>query len=167
MTLRTTIRPATVDDMAQVQAIYAHHVRNGTGTFEIEVPDVAEMQRRLAEVQGRNLPFLVTEAHGKIAGYAYANLYRTREAYRFTCEDSVYIDPAFHQQGLGHALLDKLIYLAAANGFKQMIAVIGGSGNAGSIRLHEKHGFVQVGLLPKVGFKFDRWLDSVLMQRSL
>ena len=161
------VRPATIDDMAQVQAIYAHHVMNGSGSFEIEPPDLAEMQRRLAEVQKRNLPFLVAETEGRVAGYAYANLYRTREAYRFTCEDSVYIDPACHKRGLGHALLEALIVDAGARGFKQMVAVIGGSDNSGSIRLHEKHGFLRVGLLPKVGFKFDRWHDSVLMQKSL
>ncbi|TAN56398.1 MAG: N-acetyltransferase family protein [Rhodospirillales bacterium] len=161
------LRPATIDDMARVQAIYAHHVRNGTGSFEIEPPDLDEMKRRFGEVRMRNLPFLVAEIEGAIAGYAYANLYRPRAAYRFTCEDSVYIDPSFHQRGLGHALLDALIAGCGQAGFKQMVAVIGGSDNKGSIRLHEKHGFVRVGLLPKVGFKFDRWLDSVLMQREL
>ncbi|MDK9720858.1 MAG: GNAT family N-acetyltransferase [Rhodospirillales bacterium] len=161
------LRDATFADMQAAQAIYAHHVRNGTGSFEIDIPDLAEMQRRFQEVRSRNLPFLVAEIDGRIGGYAYANLYRTREAYRFTCEDSVYIDPDFHKQGLGHALLEALIAQAAKNGFKQMVAVIGGSDNAGSIRLHEKHGFVRVGLLPQVGFKFDRWHDSVLMQRTL
>lgn len=161
------IRPARFEDMAQVLAIYAHHVLNGTGSFEIVPPGVDEMQRRLREVQDRNLPYLVGEIGGHIVGYAYANLYRTREAYRFTCEDSVYISPDFHKQGLGHALLDAVIAGSRASGFKQMVAVIGGSDNTGSIRLHEKHGFVRVGLLPKVGFKFNRWHDSVLMQRSL
>jgi phosphinothricin acetyltransferase len=161
------IRPARESDMAQVQVIYAHHVRTSSASFEIEPPDVPEMIRRLHDVQARRLPFLVAETNGRIAGYAYANLYRTREAYRFTCEDSVYVSPDFHKRGAGFALLDEAIRQSAANGFKQMVAVIGGSDNQGSIRLHEKLGFVRVGLLPKVGFKFDRWHDSVLMQREL
>ncbi|MBF0356800.1 MAG: N-acetyltransferase [Alphaproteobacteria bacterium] len=161
------LRPATLDDMIHVQAIYAHHVRTGTGSFEIEPPDLTEMKRRMGEVIERNLPFLVSEVGGFIAGYAYANLYRPRAAYRFTCEDSVYIDPAYQKQGIGQALLSALIEGSAKSGFKQMVAVIGGSDNLGSIRLHERNGFERVGLLPKVGFKFDRWLDSVLMQRAL
>lgn len=161
------LRPASESDIPSVLAIYAHHVLNGTGSFEITPPDLQEMQRRHREVLSRNLPYLVAEIGGRVAGYAYANLYRTREAYRFTAEDSVYIDPAFQKRGVGEALLRELLVRSAEAGFKQMVAVIGGSDNLGSIRLHEKLGFVRVGLLPKVGFKFDRWLDSVLMQVSL
>ncbi|MBF0168450.1 MAG: N-acetyltransferase [Alphaproteobacteria bacterium] len=161
------LRPAVLDDMVHVQAIYAHHVRTGTGSFEIEPPDLAEMKRRFGEVIERKLPFLVCERDGCIAGYAYANFYRPRAAYRFTCEDSVYIDPVFQKLGIGQSLLSALIEGSAKSGFKQMVAVIGGSDNLGSIRLHERNGFERVGLLPNVGFKFDRWLDSVLMQRAL
>lgn len=162
------VRPAILDDVKSVQKIYAHHVLNGTGSFEITPPDLQEMQRRFNEVLSRGLPYLVAELEGRVAGYAYANLYRVREAYRFTAEDSVYIDPAFQKRGVGEALLAELILRTAQAGFKQMVAVIGGGReNAGSVRLHEKQGFVHVGLLPKVGFKFDRWHDSVLMQRGL
>jgi L-amino acid N-acyltransferase YncA len=161
------IRPVADDDLEAVRAIYAHHVRTSTGTFEITAPDRAEMARRRTEVAGRGLPFLVAEAKGTVLGYAYANLYRTREAYRFTVEDSVYVAPDWLRQGLGGLLLGRLIDASAKAGARQMVAVIGGSDNRGSIRLHEGLGFVRVGLLTAAGFKFGRWCDSVLMQRPL
>jgi phosphinothricin acetyltransferase len=161
------VRPAAAADMAEVQAIYAHQVQSGTATFEIEIPDLAEMTRRLAEIAGRGFPFLVAEVDGRVGGYAYANLYRTREAYRFTVEDSVYIHHERRGLGLGTALLAALIKASERAGMRQMVAVIGGSDNAASIRLHESLGFSRVGLLPAVGFKLGRWCDSVLMQRPL
>jgi L-amino acid N-acyltransferase YncA len=161
------VRPAAIADMKAVRDIYAHHVTTGTSTFEVEAPDLQEMKRRLAEIEGRGFPFLVAEADGRVGGYAYANLYRTREAYRFTVEDSVYIDQGMRGQGLGKALLTALIKASEKAGMRQMVAVIGGSDNEASIRLHESLGFNRVGLLPAVGFKLGRWCDSVLMQRSL
>lgn len=161
------IRPAADGDLDAVRAIYAHHVATSTGTFEITPPDRAEMARRKAEVAARGLPFLIAVADGAVAGYAYANLYRTREAYRFTVEDSVYVAPDRLRQGVGNRLLARLIEDSAKAGARQMVAVIGGSDNAGSIRLHERQGFARVGLLAAAGFKFGRWCDSVLMQRPL
>ncbi|GAA0569718.1 N-acetyltransferase family protein [Caenispirillum bisanense] len=163
------LRPATAADMAQVQAIYAHHVLTGIASFETEPPTVAEMERRRADIAGRGLPYLVATdgAGGPVVGYAYAGLYRPRPAYRHTVEDSVYVAPGQGRRGIGRDLLAAVIARCEALGLRQMIAVIGDSGNAGSIGLHESLGFRRVGLLPSVGFKFGRWVDSVLMQRPL
>ena len=161
------VRDAREDDVAQIQAIYAYYVRHGTASFEEEAPDLAEMQRRRREVLARGLPYLVAELEGRVAGYSYATPYRTRSAYRFSIENSVYVDPAHPRAGIGRALLAELIARCERGDWRQMIAVIGDSAHAASIGLHASLGFRHVGTLEAVGFKFGRWLDSVLMQRAL
>jgi phosphinothricin acetyltransferase len=161
------VRAAGAADLAAITAIYAHHVRHGLASFEIDPPDAAEIARRHAAVIALGLPYLVAEIDGAIAGYAYAGLYRARPAYRYTVEDSVYIDPAYAGRGVGGGLLAELIAGCVRAGRRQMIAVIGDSANLASIRLHEKFGFQHIGTLPAVGFKFGRWVDSVVMQRAL
>ncbi|HEY0218837.1 MAG TPA: GNAT family N-acetyltransferase, partial [Afipia sp.] len=162
-----TIRPATPADIPAITEIYAIEVREKTATFELTAPDSAEMTRRFSEIAGQGFPYLVAEQGGEIAGYAYAASYRARPAYRFTVENSIYLAPKHHRQGIGSALLSELIAQSQARGFRQMIAVIGDSANAASIALHARAGFDMIGTLPNVGFKFGRWLDSVLMQRAL
>jgi len=161
------LRDARDDDMGAVQAIYAHHVLHGTASFEEEPPPLAEMQRRRADVLARGLPYLVAEVDGRIAGYSYATPYRARSAYRFSIENSVYVEHGRARAGIGRALLSALIARCEQGPWRQMIAVIGDSANAGSIGLHAQLGFRNVGTLHDVGFKFGRWLDSVLMQRPL
>jgi len=165
-----TIRLAEAKDVPAIQAIYAHHVLHGIASFEEEPPDQAEMARRMADVRARGLPYLVAEdrpGSGAILGYAYAGPYRARPAYRFTLEDSVYVLPGEGGKGIGSALLGALIGQCENLGYRQMVAVIGDSANAGSIRLHARHGFREVGVLHSVGFKHGRWIDSVYMQRPL
>jgi len=161
------IRISSEKDIAAITAIYSHHVRHGTGSFEIEPPDEAEIARRRAAVLERGLPHLVAEVDGVVAGYAYAGAYRPRLAYRFTVENSVYVHPEMQGRGVGRALMARLIEASQFAGARQMVAVIGDSDNTASIRLHEHFGFRHVGILKNVGFKFDRWLDTVLMQLSL
>ena len=162
------IRDATPSDLAAITAIYGHHVLNGTGTFEEAPPTEADMAHRMAEVQGRNLPWLVAEEEtGRAAGYAYAGLFRIRTAYRFTLEDSVYVAPEFQGQGVGRALLSDVLEACTQSGYRQMLALIGDSGNAGSVALHRSLGFTPVGVFRDVGFKADRWLDVVMMQKTL
>jgi phosphinothricin acetyltransferase len=161
------LREATVADAPRIAAIYAHHVLHGLASFETDPPGAAEIARRLGEVRARGLPYLVAEANGRLVGYAYAAPYRSRPAYRYTVENSVYVDRDCTGRGVGRQLLDRLVADAAASGCRQMIAVIGDSANRPSIALHEACGFARVGLLPAVGFKFGRWVDSVLMQRAL
>jgi phosphinothricin acetyltransferase len=153
--------------MAQVEAIYAHHVRHGAASFEEDPPPLCEMERRRTDVLGRGLPYLVAERERRVVGYSYATPYRARVAYRFTIENSVYVDPALGRTGIGRALLAALIARCEAGEWRQMIAVIGDSQNAASIGLHAKLGFRPIGTLRAVGFKFGRWVDSVLMQREL
>lgn len=162
-----TIRPSTDNDLAAIQAIYAQAVLEGTGTFETEVPSVEEMGRRRAEVLGRNLPWLVAERYGQVLGYAYANHFRPRLAYRFCVEDSIYLSPAAHGQGIGRLLLAELMARCEAAGARQMLAVIGDAANAGSVGVHTALGFQHTGVLKSAGWKFGRWLDVVLMQRTL
>jgi L-amino acid N-acyltransferase YncA len=161
------IRPVQVRDGAAITRIYADAVRHGTASFELEPPDEAEMARRQDGLLGGGYPFLVAEISGAVVGYAYAGPYRARPAYYWTVEDSVYIAPQAQRQGIGRALLSRLIAEAEARGFRQMIAVIGDSAQTASIALHAAAGFHRIGTLAAVGFKFDRWLDSVLMQRTL
>jgi L-amino acid N-acyltransferase YncA len=161
------IRVAAAADVAAITAIYAHAVKFGTATFEIDPPDAAEMARRLDAIAADGLPYLVAEVAGAVRGYAYAGLYRTRVAYRFTLEDSIYVAPDHHGRGIGRALLDRLLAESAAGGYRQMIAVIGDSAQAASIALHRAAGFRMIGTFAGVGYKFDRWLDTVLMQRAL
>jgi L-amino acid N-acyltransferase YncA len=161
------LRPSREEDVAAIAAIYGHHVRNGVASFEEVPPAPPEIARRRAEILARGLPYLVAESDGRVAGYCYASLYRTRSAYRFTLEDSIYIDAALTRRGIGRALLSRLIEECAPLGYRQMLAVIGGSDTWPSIRLHEALGFARVGLLPAIGFKFGGWVDTVLMQRPL
>lgn len=161
------VRDAIDDDLPAIAAIYAHHVRTGTASFEIEPPDVAAMGRRLAAVWEAGLPWLVAQRDGAILGYAYAGPYRARPAYDWTIEDSIYVAPDAQGQGAGRALLEALIVRCEQGPWRQMVAVIGGSDNAGSIGLHAALGFEHAGILRAVGFKFGRWIDSVFMQRPL
>ena len=161
------LRTAAAGDVPAIAAIYAHHVLTGIATFEEVPPDPAEMARRHAAVTGRGLPYLVAEEKGCVLGYAYAGPYRERSAYRFTVEDSVYLDPAAFRRGIGRALLVRLIADSTAWGARQMLAVIGDSGNAGSVGLHASLGFRHVGTQEAVGFKFGRWVDTVTMQLAL
>lgn len=154
-------------DVSTVQRIYAYYILNGLGSFEEQPPSVAELARRRHDALSRGLPYLVAEIDGAVVGYSYATLYRTRSAYRYTLEDSVYIDSGFTGKGIGRALLSALITRCETGGWRQMITVIGDSGNTASIGLHENLGFRLVGTFRSVGFKFGRWVDSVLMQREL
>jgi phosphinothricin acetyltransferase len=163
-----TIRPAALSDIPAITRIYAVAVEHGTASFELEPPDQAEMTRRMQRLQEGGYPYLVAEREGRVSGYAYAGSYRARPAYRWSVEDSVYIDPACQRAGVGRALLERLIAEAEQAGFRQMIAVIGDSANQmPSLELHRRAGFRLVGTLQNVGFKHGRWLDSVLMQRAL
>jgi len=162
------IRPARLADVGPVQAIYAHHVLHGLASFELEPPSVEAMRRRFEAVTSGGYPYLVAEGDdGTVLGCAYASAYRTRPAYRHTVEDSVYVAAAATGRGIGRQLLSRLIAEAEALGYRQMLAVIGDSGNAASIGLHRACGFAEVGTLRAVGFKCGRWVDSVLMQRAL
>jgi phosphinothricin acetyltransferase len=163
----TSIRPATPADIAAVTRIYAEAVRHGTASFELEPPDEAEMARRFRALLDGGYPYLVAELDGAVAGYAYAGPYRPRPAYRFSVEDSVYIAPGAQRRGIGRALLSGLIDAEEHGGYRQMIAVTGDSAQTASIELHRALGFHLVGTIENVGFKFDRWLDTVLMQRAL
>ena len=158
---------ATNDDVPFITAIYAHYVRKTTCSFETRPPNCEEMGRRMTTVRQQGLPFLVAAADNRVIGYAYAALYRARVAYRYTVEDSIYIAPDFTGKGIGRALLTSLIDQCTHSGYRQMVAVIGDSGNAPSIGLHRSLGFRRAGVLESAGWKFNRWVDSVLMQRSL
>ena len=161
------IRDATQVDIPAIQAIYAHHVLKGTGTFEEDPPGVEEMRRRHDAVVSNGLPWLVADMDGVIAGYAYAQIFHARSGWRFTLEDSVYVATAFTRRGIGKSLLNELTTQCAALGYREMIAVIGDSANLGSINLHASVGFVQAGLLKDTGYKFGQRLDVIYMQKSL
>jgi L-amino acid N-acyltransferase YncA len=161
------IRPPEPRDLAAVTRIYDHAVRHGTASFEIEPPNEGEMARRYEALRTGGYPYLVAELDGRIVGFAYAGPYRARPAYRWSVEDSIYIASGSERRGIGRALLQQLIADAESGGFRQMIAVIGDSANVASIELHRAAGFRLVGTFDNVGFKFGRWLDSVLMQRPL
>lgn len=161
------IRPATSSDLAGITEIYAHHVLNGTGTFETEPPSETEMEQRWRDVLSKGLPYLVAESDGKVQGYAYANWFKPRPAYRFSAEDSIYLHPAALGQGLGTQLLTELLRQLELLGVRQVLAVIGDSNNLGSVGVHEKMGFDRVGVMESVGWKFGRWLDVVLMQKTI
>jgi L-amino acid N-acyltransferase YncA len=162
-----TIRPTTPADIPAITRIYAHAVLHGTATFELDPPDEAEMLRRFEKLRAGSFPYVVAEIDGAVAGYAYAGAFRERRAYRFTVEDSIYIAPEMHRRGIGRALLMRLIADTEVAGFRQMIAVIGDSGQAASIAVHRSCGFKDAGVFEAVGFKFGRWLDTVQMQRAL
>jgi L-amino acid N-acyltransferase YncA len=161
------IRAAAASDLDAIAHIYAHHVRHGTATFEIEPPDSNEIGRRWTDVTAKGLPWLVADNGGEVVGYAYAGPYRPRLAYRHTVEDSIYIRADRLGAGVGRVLMPALLDATQACGMRQMIAVIGDSSNQASIHLHRRFGFKDAGLLKDVGFKFGRWLDTVFMQRSL
>jgi phosphinothricin acetyltransferase len=161
------LRPSRPEDVAAITAIYAHAVRTGTGSFEIDPPEVAEMARRRQDVLAKGLPYLVAETAAGVMGYAYASPFRPRPAYRFSVENSVYVHPEARGQGLGALLLAELIARCTDWGARQMLAVIGDSANAASVALHTRLGFTPAGRFENVGHKFDRWLDVVLMQRTL
>jgi phosphinothricin acetyltransferase len=165
--MNSTLRPATPADLAQITAIYAHHVLHGLASFETEPPGEAEMRKRFDAIAAGDFPYFVAEADGRVLGYAYANHYRTRPAYCYSVEDSIYVAPDAVGRGVGKRLLRALIEACEQRGYRQMLAVIGDSANAPSIELHRACGFAQVGLLPSIGFKFGRWVDSALMQRAL
>jgi L-amino acid N-acyltransferase YncA len=165
--MNVSIRPTLATDIPAITRIYAHAVKYGTATFELEPPDEAEMLRRFEKLRAGPFPYVVAELDGAVAGYAYASLFRERPAYRFTVEDSIYIAPEMHRRGIGRALLMRLITEAEAAGFRQMIAVIGDSANTASIAVHRSCGFKDAGVYEAVGFKFGRWLDTVQMQLAL
>jgi len=162
-----SIRPATPADVPAITRIYAHAVKHGTASFELEPPDEAEMARRQRTLLDGGYPYIVAEIDDALAGYAYAGPYRPRPAYRFSVEDSIYVDPNAQRRGVGRVLLEHLIEECERRGFRQMIAVIGDSAQAPSIELHRALGFRMIGAVENVGYKFGRWLDSVNMQRPL
>ena len=165
----THIRASIEADLPEITAIYAHHVLHGTGTFEIDPPDLADMTSRRADVLLKGLPYLVAadSASGRVLGYAYCTWFKPRPAYRFSAEDSVYIAADVHGKGLGRALLAELAAQAEKIGVRKLIAVIGDSKNLGSIGVHRSAGFTDVGVLKSCGWKFDQWLDVVLMEKAL
>ena len=164
---RFLVRPSTAADVPAISAIYGWHVRHGSGTFEADPPDEGEMRRRRDDVLAKGLPWLVLERESEVAGFASANQFRPRPGYRYCLEDSVYLAEGLGGRGLGRLLLTELIARCEGTGARQMLAVIGGAATAGSIGLHRALGFEHVGTTRAVGWKFDRWLDVVFMQRSL
>ena len=164
---RLLVRPSTADDLAAVTAIYGWHVRHGTGTFEVDPPAEIEIGRRRADVLAKGLPWLVLEQEGTVVGYASANQFRPRPGYRFCLEDSVYLANGAAGRGFGRLLLTELMARCEAAGARQMLAVIGDSANLGSIGVHRRLGFEHVGVMQAAGWKFGRWVDVVVMQKSL
>ena len=162
-----TIRPSRDADVPAIAAIYAHHVETGTASFETEAPDEAEMRRRRSVLIEKRYPWLVAELDGEVCGYAYAGPYRTRPAYRHSVEDSVYVASSAQRRGVGRALLYALVRACTNRGFRQMVAIIGDSAQVASIGLHRAAGFETAGTLRNIGYKHDRWLDTVFMQLAL
>ena len=160
------VRDSVEADVAAIHAIYAQHVLHGTASFELTPPTVDEMRQRRADVVAKALPYLVGEQNGVVVGYAYVTLYRPRPAYRFTVEDSVYVQEGLSGQGIGSLLLAEIIKLCTAKGYRQMMAVVGDS-NPPSVILHERHGFTLAGTFKAVGFKFGAWRDTAMLQRAL
>lgn len=161
------IRPVQTQDTTVIAEIYAHHVLNGTGTFEIDPPSPTEMQGRIDDVLAKGLPYLVLENQGVVQGFAYCNWFKPRPAYRFSAEDSIYLAPQAAGKGWGKWLMSELITQAERVGVRKLIAVIGDSANHGSVGLHRSAGFSPVGTIAACGWKFERWLDIVLMERTL
>ena len=162
-----TVRDATLADMVAVQALYAHYVLNELATFELVPPSLEEMCARRQAILDSGLPYLVAELTGEVVGYAYAASYRPRPAYRYTVEDSVYLLPQYTGKGIGTALLTEVIHRCELGPWRQMVAVIAQGGATGSAALLNKLGFVEVGNMPDVGYKFNRWLGTLIMQREL
>jgi L-amino acid N-acyltransferase YncA len=161
------IRPSTDADLPAITAIYSHHVLTGTGTFEVDPPSLDDMRGRRADVLSKGLPWLVAVDHEKVVGYAYCNWFKPRPAYRFSAEDSIYLSPEAAGKGVGRTLLAELMAQAQRVGVRKLIAVIGDSANMGSIAVHTSAGFQRAGVLKSCGWKFDRWLDVVLMDKFL
>ena len=161
------LRPAAAGDVPAMQEIYAYHVLHGLASFEEEPPSVPELRRRFEEVRARGLPWLAADFGGMLVGYGYCSVYRARSAYRYSIEDSVYVRHGSEGRGVGGAILGELIRQVAGLGYRQLIAVIGDSSHAPSINLHARFGFLRVGTLRSIGFKFGRWVDTVIMQRPL
>ncbi|TDK23323.1 N-acetyltransferase family protein [Luteimonas aestuarii] len=161
------IRDAALADAPQIAALYAGEVRHGINTYELEVPDAAEMAMRMQHLLAAGYPYLVAESDGAFAGYAYASSFRARAGYRHTVENSVYVSPAHQGEGIGTALMERLVEECTNRGYRQMVSVIGDPGNMASIRLHERFGFRHIGTFPGIAFKHGRWLDTVFMQRAL
>ncbi len=161
------IRPSQLEDLPAIQAIYEHHVRHGTGTFEIDAPSLADMTARRDDVLSKGLPYLVLEVAGSVQGFAYCNWFKPRPAYRFSAEDSIYLVPEAAGKGWGRLLLAELCRSAEQVGIRKLIAVIGDSGNAASIGVHTAVGFQHVGIVSGCGWKFERWLDIVMMEKAL
>ena len=165
--MTVAVRPAALADIPAITRIYTHAVDQGTASFELTAPDEGEMTRRFNELTTGGFPYLVAVIDGTVVGYAYAGPYRARPAYRFAVENSVYVAHDSHRRGVGKALLEALIEASTEKGFRLMVAVIGDSNQAASIGLHEAAGFKHAGVFENIGYKFDRWLDTVLMQRAL
>ncbi len=163
----TLIRPSLETDIPAIQAIYAHHVLHGTGTFETEPPSLADMTARRADVLGKKLPYLVLEEAGQVLGFAYANWFKPRPAYRFSVEDSIYMAPQSGGKGLGKLLLTELLAQLERGGIRKSMAVIGDSANAGSIGVHRACGFTLIGTVKSCGWKFGQWRDIVMMEKTL
>ena len=161
------IRSVTLEDAPAIHAIYSESVLHGTASWELIPPDLDKIRRRINAIIEPGFPYFVALIDGQLAGYCYASSYRTRPGYRFTVENSIYVDPHYQRRGIARTLMAVLIDACTAQGFRQMIAVIGDSDNAPSIDLHRALGFEHVALLPAIGYKFGRWLDSVQMQLAL
>ncbi len=161
------IRPSQETDISAITELYRHHVLHGTGTFETDPPSEAEMAQRRADVLSKNLPYLVAEREGRVVGFAYGNWFKPRAAYRYSVEDSIYLAPDQQGQGVGKALLSALLTELEARGVRKVMAVIGDSANAGSVGLHRSLGFEHAGTINACGWKFNQWLDIVLMQKPL
>ena len=160
------VRDSLESDVAEIQAIYAHHVLHGTASFELTPPTLDEMRQRRADVVAKNLPYLVAEQNGQVVGYAYVTLYRPRPAYRFTVEDSVYVREGLAGQGIGSLLLSEIIKICTAKGYRQLMAVVGDA-SPPSVSLHQRHGFTLAGTFKSVGYKFGAWRDTAMLQRPL
>ena len=163
----SSIRPSLASDVPAIAAIYAHHVLNGTGTFETTPPTDSEMAARRADVLAKGLPYIVIEDGGQVVGFAYCQWFKPRPAYRFSAEDSIYLHPDSAGKGLGKLLLTELMRQAETAGVRKLIAVIGDSGNAGSIAVHKTLGFESVGVIRNCGWKFNRWLDITIMDKAI
>jgi L-amino acid N-acyltransferase YncA len=163
----TLIRASRDEDLPAITAIYAHHVLHGTGTFETEAPNAADMAARRADVLAKGLPYLVAEEAGTVLGFAYGNWFKPRPAYRYSVEDSIYLAPDLQRRGLGRALLAELLARCEAAGIRKVMAIIGDSANAGSVGLHRALGFTQVGIVESCGWKLGAWRDIVIMQKTL
>jgi L-amino acid N-acyltransferase YncA len=161
------IRPSRDKDISAITAIYTHHVLYGTGSFETEPPGAADMAARRADVLSKGLPYLIAEQDAKIVGFAYGNWFKPRPAYRYSVEDSIYLAPDLHRNGVGRALLAELLARCEAVGIRKVMAIIGDSANAGSIGLHRALGFAHVGVFESCGWKFGAWRDIVIMQKTV